>query len=223
MLGPCEGIMGEFTKEQLNCFKFTSVIKREFPIALRKTFKAMWDEKFGPSEIWDDSEGVRKSFLAKEGGAASTRVPTHISYEKWDCTAMFQATIYARSFAVPTLYDLYLRPLGLPPGSFHSSVLSPRGDPEETRALAIDQLRRLRISLVHLADDKMDKVTFDQNIHRTKEAFQALGISTEAIEKRRKSAESDLFTSESSKLRFQRNMAIAIGVGLLLLLTLLIN
>ena len=230
MQGPCEGIMGEFTKEQLNCFKFTSVVKRDFPIALSKTFKAMWDEKYGPSEIWDDSDSVRNSFLAKEGGAASTRVPTHISYEKWDCTAMFQATIYARSFAIRdstahpnTLHDLYLKPLGLPPGSFHSSVVSPRGDPEETRVLAIDQLRRLRISLAHLADDKMDKVTFDQNIQRTKEAFQALGISTEVIEKRGKSAESDLLTSESSKLRFQRNMALAIGVGLLLLLTLLIN
>ena len=230
MLGPCEGIMGEFTKEQLNCFKFTSVIKREFPIALRKTFKAMWDEKFGPSEIWDDSDSVRNSFLAKEGGASSTRVPTHTSYEKWDCTAMFQATIYARSFAIPdstahpkTLHDLYLRPLALLPGSFHSSVVSPRGDPEETRALAIDQLRRVKNLLAHLADDKMDQVTFDRNIHRTMEAFQALGVSTKEIQKLGNLPESDLLTSQSSKLRFQRNMAIATGVGLLLLLTLLIN
>ena len=230
MLGPCEGIMGEFTKEQLNCFKFTSVIKREFPIALRKTFKAMWDEKFGPSEIWDDSDSVRNSFLAKEGGAASTRVPTHIPYENWDCTAMFQATIYARSFAIPdstgnpkTLQDLYLRPLGLPSGKFHASVVSPRGDLEETRALAIDQLRRLRNSQAYLADDKMDKVTFDRNIHRTMEAFQALGVSTKEIQKLGNLPESDLLTSQSSKLRFQRNMAIATGVGLLLLLTLLIN
>ncbi|XP_044162788.1 uncharacterized protein LOC122947339 [Acropora millepora] len=209
--------MGEFTKEQLNCFKFTSVVKSEFPNALRKTFKAMWDEKYGPSEIWDDSDSVRNSFLAKEGGTGSTKVPTQESYEKWDCTALFQATIYAKSFAIPdskghlkTLYDLYLRPLGLPDGSFHSSVVSPRGDPEETRRLAIDQLRRLRNWLAHLADDKMDKVTFDQNIHRTMEAFQALGISTEVIEKRGKS---DFVTSQTSNLRFQRNMAI--GVGLL--------
>ena len=73
--------MGEFTKEQLNCLKFTSVVKREFPIALRKTFKDMWDEKFGPSEIWDDSDSVRNSFLAKEGGAGLTKVPTQESYE----------------------------------------------------------------------------------------------------------------------------------------------
>ena len=209
--------MGEFTKEQLNCLKFTSVAKRDFAIALRKTFKAMWDEKYGPSENWDDSDSVRNSFLAKEGGAGSTKVPTQESYEKWDCTALFQATIYAKSFAIPnstghlkTLHDLFLRPLGLPDRSFHSSVVSPRGDPEETRALAIDQLRRLRNWLAHLADDKMDKVTFDQNIKRTKEAFQALGISTEVIEKRGKS---DFVTSQTSKLKFQRNMAI--GVALL--------
>ena len=212
--------MGEFTKEQLNCLKFTSVVKRDFPIALRKTFKDMWDEKFGPSEIWDDSDSVRNSFLAKEGGASSTKVPTQESYEKWDCTALFQATIYAKSFAIPnskghpkTLYDLYLRPLGLPDGSFHLSVVSPRGDPEETRRLAIDQLRRLRNSLAHLADDKMDKVTFDQNIQRTVEAFQALGISTKRIQNLGKSPQSNLSTPETSNLRFQRNMAI--GVGLL--------
>ena len=228
MQGHCEGIMGEFTTEQLNCLKFTSVVKRDFPIALRKTFKLMWDEKFGPSELWDDSDSVRNSFLAKEGGASLTRVPTHISYEKWDSTALFQATIYAKSFALPdstghpkTLHDLYLRPLGLPFGSFHSSIVSPRGDPQETRALAIDQLRRLRISLAHLADDEMDQVTFDRNIHRTMEAFEALGVSTKAIQKLGNLPESDLPTLQSSKLRFQRNMAI--GVGLLLLLTLLIN
>ena len=188
-------------------------MKKEFPKALRKTFKVMWDEKFGPSEIWDDSESVRKSFLTKEGGAGSTMVPTQESYEKWDCTALFQATIYAKCFANSTgqtLKDLYLRPLGLPPRSFHSSVVSPHGHPEETRALAIDQLRRLRNSLAHLADDEMDDATFDQNIQCTIKAFQALEINTEVIEKRGKS---DFVTSQTSKLKFQRNMAI--GVALL--------
>ena len=112
-----EGKMIEFKKEQLNYFKFTSFVNSELLKALRKTFKATWDEKFGPSEFWDDSESVRKSFLSKEGGAASTKVPTQISYEKWDCTALFQATIYARSFANSTgqtLNDLYLKPLSLP-------------------------------------------------------------------------------------------------------------
>ena len=127
-----EGKMTEFKKEQLNHFKFPSIVNSELLKALRKTFKAMWDEKFGPSEIWDDSESVRKSFLAKEGGATETKVPTQISYEKWDCTTMYQATIYARSFADSTgqtLYCRYLKFLGLTSESFHSSVVSPRGDP----------------------------------------------------------------------------------------------
>ena len=205
--------MIEYTKEQLNYLKFTSFVNSELLKALRKTFKAMWDEKYGPSEIWDDSERVRKSFLSKEGGAASTKVPYQISYKEWDCTVMCQATIYAKSFANSTgqtLHDLYLRPLGLPFGRFHSSVVSPRGDPEETRALAIDQLRRLRISLAHLADDKMDKVTFDQNIQRTKEAFQALGISTKEIEELGNLPESELPTSQNTKLRWQRDMAFGV-------------
>ncbi|KAJ7384653.1 hypothetical protein OS493_020232 [Desmophyllum pertusum] len=48
---------------------------------------------------WDDSIAVRNLFLSTEGG--KTKVPTHLSYDEWDCTALFQATIYARSFALP--------------------------------------------------------------------------------------------------------------------------
>lgn len=208
-----EGKMIEFKKEQLNYFKFTSVVNDELLKALRKTFKAMWDEKYGPTEIWNDKESVRKSFLKKERGAAAFKVPTHISYEKWDCTAMCQATIYAKSFANgagQTLYDRYLKPIGLPPQSFHSSVVSPRGDPEETRALAIDQLRRLRNSQAHPTNDKMDKFTFDQNIQRTKEAFQALGISAKKIEELGNLPESELPTSQNTNLRWQRNMAFGV-------------
>ena len=206
-----EGKMIEFKKEQLNYLKFTSLVNDGMLKALRKTFKDMWDEKYGPSEIWNDSESVRKSFLKKEGGA--TKVPTQMSYEEWDCTAMCQATIYARSFANSagqTLNDRYLRPLRLPPESFHSSVVSPRGDPEETRSLAIDQLRRLRNSLAHPTDDKMDKFTFDQNIQRTKEAFQALGISTKKIEELSNLPESELPTSQNTKLKWERNMAFRV-------------
>ena len=208
--------MIEFKKEQLNYFKFTSVVNDELLKALRKTFKAMWDGKYGPSEIWNDSESVRKSFLKKEGGATSTKVPTQISYEKWDCSALFQATIYARSFANSTgqtLNDLYLKPLSLPAGTFHSFVVSPRGDLEETRALAIDQLRRLRNSQAHPNNDKMDKVTFDLNIQRTKEALKALDISTEEIEELGNLPESELPTSQNTKLRWQRD--VAFGVVLL--------
>ena len=210
-----EGKMIEFKKEQLNYFKFTSVVNDEILKALRKTFKAMWDEKFGATEIWNDSESVRKSFLKKEGGAK--KVPTQVSYEEWDCTAMYKATIYARSFANSagqTLNDRYLTPLSLPPEKFHSSVVSPRGDPEETRALAIDQLRRLRNSQAHSIKDKMDKFTFDQNIQRTKEAFQALGISTKEIEELGNLPESELPTSQNTKLKWQRDV-MAFGVVLL--------
>ena len=208
--------MIEYTKEQLNYLKFTSFVNSELLKALRKAFKAMWDEKYGPSEIWDDSERVRKSFLSKEGGAASTKVPYQISYKEWDCTVMCQATIYAKSFANSTgqtLHDLYLRPLSLPFGRFHSSVVSPRGDPEETRALAIDQLRQLRNSQAHPTNDKMDKVTFDLNVHRAKRAFQALGIRTKVIEELGNLPESELPTSQNTKLRRQRDL-MAFGVVL---------
>ena len=105
-----------FTSEQLNYFKFASIVLNEFAIALRQTYKSMWDNIFENRpgyQLWDNSTIVRKLFLAEEGG--KTKVPTHISYEEWDCTALFQATIYARYFATSdskghykTLGELYV-------------------------------------------------------------------------------------------------------------------
>ena len=177
-----------YTKEQLNFFKFSTLIVDEFPKALRQTFKHMW-ENFGPGSIWDDSEGVRNSFLTKEGG--KTKVPTGKSYKEWDCTALFQATIYARTFALSdskgnlkTLSKLYVEPRGsMPDGTFHGSVLSPTGNQAETFALAIDQLRLLRNSLSHLTSSKkINETTFDQYTELAKDAFEALGVATDSIE-----------------------------------------
>ena len=36
-----------FTNEQLNYFKFATIVQDEFPVALRQTFKSMWDNTFG--------------------------------------------------------------------------------------------------------------------------------------------------------------------------------
>ncbi|PFX16829.1 hypothetical protein AWC38_SpisGene18863, partial [Stylophora pistillata] len=114
--------------------------------------------------------------------------PTHISYEEWDCTALFQATIYARSFATPdskghyrTLGELYVRRHKVPHGKFHASVVSPSGNTAETFALAIDQLRLLRNSLCHSERSEIDKLTFDQYVQLAKEGFKALGINTDPI------------------------------------------
>ena len=177
-----------YKNEQLNLFKLLSLVLDEIPKALRQTFKHMW-ENFGPGSNWDDSEGVRDSFLTKEGG--KTKVPTDKSYEEWDCTALFRATIYARTFALPdskgnlqTLSKLYVEPRGsMPEGSFHASVLSPVGNQAETFALAIDQLRLLRNLLSHLSSsEKINKTTFDQYAELTKDAFTALGVATDSID-----------------------------------------
>ena len=103
------------------------------------------------------STAVRNLFLSTEGG--TTKVPTNRSYNEWDCTALFQATIYAKSFSMRyrTLSDLYVKPRAIPHGSFHGSVLSPVGDNAETFALAIDQLRRLRNTVCHSSRLEMDK------------------------------------------------------------------
>ncbi|XP_078370506.1 uncharacterized protein LOC144654284 isoform X2 [Oculina patagonica] len=179
-----------FTNEQLNYFKFSFVVLNEFPKALRKTFKHMWDNTFAylPGyQPWDDSITVRNMFLVAEGG--KTKVPTNISFDEWDCTALFQATIFARSFALPdstghhrTLSDLYVKPWGLPHGTFHSSVISPVGNKSETFALAIDQLRLLRNAFCHSFSPEIDKKTFSQYIQHTKDAIKALGVTTDPID-----------------------------------------
>lgn len=212
-----------YREDQLNFLKFTDIVTNDFPKALRQTFRLIWDRKFGPV-LWDDSEAVRKLFRAKEGG--TTKVPTHQSYEEWDCTALFQATIFAQSFALPdstshykTLNDLYVKPLGLPRGSFHASVVSSGGDYYETVALAIDQLRLLRNSLSHPAKGEMSKRTFNQYLQLVKDTFKALGLKTDKIDAI--SSESGFPTSEVADLKRKiqnRNMAIVglgIGVGLL--------
>ena len=197
-----------FTNEQLNYFKFASIVLNEFANALRQTFKSMWDNRFGyrPGyQMWDNSTLVRNLFLAEEG--RKTKVPTHISYEEWDCTALFQATIYARSFATPdskghykTLSEMYVRHHKVPPGKFHPSVVSPSGNTAETFALAIDQLRLLRNSLCHSDKSEIDKPTFDQYVQLAKEAFRALGIITDPIDAIGGLTESDFPTKEVRKL-----------------------
>jgi len=169
----------------------------------------MWDNKFGhlPSfQPWDDSIAVRNMFLGEEGGR--TKVPTNISYEEWDCTALFQATIYARSFSLPdsaghhkTLSDLYVKPRKLTHGSFHVSVVSPGGNDAETFALAIDQLRLLRNSLCHSTSSEIVKATFDLYVQHAKDAFKALGAKADSIDVIGGLNESDFPTEEVRKLK----------------------
>ena len=200
-----------FSDEQLNFFKFSSLVLNEFPKALRQTFKTMWDNTYGHRpgfQLWDDSTAVRKMFDSEEAKSGKkTKVPVLQSYNEWDCTNLFQATIFARSFASPastgsstTLNDLYVRPRAVPYGSFHACVVSPSGNTAETFALAIDQLRLLRNSLCHSIRSEMDKPTFDQRVNYTRDAFQALGVSTAPIDAVVSFSKSDFPTNEIRKL-----------------------
>ena len=218
-------IMSKFSLEQLNYFKFAAVVLGEFPTALRKVFVHLWDTKVAPTpsfKAWDDSLLVRNLFLNKEGGKTKS-VPTKKSYKEWDCTALFEATLYAQSFALPvpggkgkTLADLYVKPYRLPSGAFHSSVTSPSGDNDETFALALDQLRLLRNSLCHNSNSEIVKKTFDQYIQLSKDAFAALGQSFTRIDDIGKLAEGDFPTTRvqqlEEELRLEKWRAIEDGI-----------
>ena len=198
--------------EQLNYFKFATVVLDEFPTALRKVFVHLWDTKVAYTTgfiAWDDSLLVRNMFLKEEGGKTKS-VPTKKSYEEWDCTALFEATLYAQSFAVPgpgrkgkTLADLYLKGHRLSRGVFHPSVTSTSGNNDETIALALDQLRLLRNSLCHNHSSKIDKKTFDQYIQLSKDAFAALGQSSTRIDDIGKLAEGDFPTARVQQLELE--------------------
>ena len=214
-----------FTNERLNCLKFAHIVLNEFPKALRQTFKQKWNKTFEllPGfQPWDDSDDVRKLFLSTEGG--TSKVPTHLSYDEWDCTALFQATIYARSFALPDseghhriLHDLYLKSRKLPPKTFHSSVVSPTGDEAETFALAIDQLRLLRNSLCHVNKSEMDKTEFDKCVQLAKDAIKTLGVDTAPIDAVGSLAESDFPTEKVKKLENDKEKLVEVIYDLQLL------
>ena len=174
--------MGSFSAEQLNFFKFCAIVLDLFPAALRQVFVLMWDSLVAGTpdlQKWDDSTTVRNMFLAKEGGKIDY-VPTDKSYLEWDCTALFQATLFSKTFALPDgcgkrhmLYQLYVK---TPPiGAFHDCVSSSSGNTAETRALALDQLRLLRNVLCQLSSmQKIDKKTFDHYSMLARDAFTAL-------------------------------------------------
>ena len=199
-----------FRNEQFNYFKFASIALNEFPKALRQTFKSMWDNNLRHlpgHQPWDDSVKVRNLFLTFEGGPGKTKVPTNLSYEEWDCTALFQATIYANSFSMPdsrghlkTLGELHVKPRKLAPGVFHTSVVSPGGDNAETFALAIDQLRLLRNALCHSHSSEIEKTKFDHYVQLAKDAFKALGIKTDHVNVIGGLTESEFPTDEVRKL-----------------------
>ena len=201
--------MATFSLEQLNFFKFSSVVLDEFPIALRQVFVHMWDNQVAPTpgfQKWDDSPLVRNMFLSKEGGKTKY-VPTDKSYHEWDCTALFEATLYAQSFAIPdgsgglsTLNKLYVKPRHLLSGTFHP-VISIPGNEAETFALALDQLRLLRNALCHqTSTQKIDKTTFDYYIKLAREAFVVLKQDTTRIDEIGKLEEDDFPTARLQKL-----------------------
>ena len=202
--------MATFSLEQLNFFKFSSVVLDEFPLVLRHVFVKMWDNQVAPTpgfQKWDDSPLVRKMFLSKEGGKTKC-IPTGKSYHEWDCTALFEATLYAQSFAMPdgsgrsaSLDKLYVKPRRLPIGIFHPVVLSHSGNQAETFALSLDQLRLLRNTLCHqTSTQKIDKKTFAHYVQLARDAFAALGQDTTRIDEIGKLDEDDFPTSRLQKL-----------------------
>ena len=169
----------------------------------------MWDNQVAPTPgfpKWDDSPLVRNMFLSKEGGRTKY-VPTGKSYHEWDCTALFEATLYAQSFAIPdgsgglsTLNKLYVKPRHLLSGTFHP-VISIPGNEAETFALALDQLRLLRNALCHqTSTQKIDKTTFDYYIKLAREALAALKQDTSRIDEIGKLEEDDFPTARLQKL-----------------------
>ena len=184
------------------------MVLNEFPEALRQIFVYMWDKRIAPhhsNQVWDDSVGVHNLLLNIEG--PNTKIPKSSSFRDWDCTALFQATLYAKTFALPdskgnirTLGELYLKNHKPVPGPFHSPVASPSGAPNETIAWAIDQLRLLRNTLCHCSSSCVVKDTFDDYVKYAKEAFTAVNLSTRSLEIIDNLAESDFPIATVEKL-----------------------
>ena len=205
-----------FSKEELNFLKFSSIVLDEFPKVVRQIFITLWDSKIAvlPGyQVWDDSTAVRNMLLKSEGG--KTGIPINQSIGEWDCTALFQATIYAKTFGsssgkgpTKTLHDLYLKkkkPAAVP---FHPSVNSPTGNQDETYALAIDQIRLLRNTLCHSPKLGIAKADFDQFVQLAKDALTAAKVSTTFVNTIGGLTEDDFPTAKVNKLNksFQKEL-----------------
>ena len=205
-----------FSKEELNFLKFSSIVLDEFPKVVRQIFITLWDSKIAVlpgDQVWDDSTAVRNMLLKSEGG--KTGIPINQSIDEWDCTALFQATIFAKTFgsssgkgSTKTLNDLYLRgkkPTTVP---FHPSVNSPTGNQDETYALAIDQIRLLRNTLCHSAKPEISKADFDQFVQLAKDALTVAKVSTTSVDAIGGLTEDDFPTAKVNKLNtsFQKEL-----------------
>ena len=182
-----------FSKEQLNFFKFCTLVLDEFPKVLRQIFTTMWDRKIAtrPGFIpWDNSLRVRNMLLTSEGG--KTDIPTRKSIEEWDCSALFKATIYAKTFGLKTVKPTT--------GPFHSSVRSSTGIQDETYALVIDQLRLLRNTLCHLPVLEIVKPTFDHYVQLVIDALTAVNIDTAFVAAIGQMGEEDFPTAKAQEL-----------------------
>ena len=182
-----------FSKEQLNFLKFSTLVLNEFPKVLRQIFKTMWDRKIAtrPGFIpWDDSLRVRNMLLTSEGG--KTDIPITKSVEEWDCSALFKATIYAKTFG--------LKKVKPTPGPFHSSVRSSTGIQDETYALVIDQLRLLRNTLCHSPVLEIVKSTFDHYVQLVIDALTAVNIDTSFVAAIGQMGEEDFPTAKVQEL-----------------------
>ena len=195
----------QFTVEQLNFFKFQSIVRDEFPEAMRLVFKTMWDKRF-PAQPWDDSVAVRNQLKSHEAlNPQSKKIPTHTSYKTWDCTALVQATIFAFSFKDPAtgqiLNKKYLKSSAPPLHSLRSAVID-TGNQDETFALAIDQLRLIRNEVAHAFNTKIiDKTTFHHYIYHTKKVFEAIEYSTKFTDDISKIPEAEFPTGNVAKLK----------------------
>ena len=150
---------------------------------------------------WDDSPKVRSMLFTSEGG--KTDIPTNKSIDEWDCTALFKATIYAKTFGISkgsTLNDLYLKKIKPAPGCFHASVQSSSGNQDETRALAIDQLRLLRNRLCHSPKSEMVRSDFDNYVQLAGDALLAVNIDTTFVYRIRQMNEDDFPTKKVQEL-----------------------
>ena len=199
-----------FTKEQLNFFKFSTLVLNEFPKVLRQIFITMWNSKVAmkPGFItWDNSTTVRNMLLTSEGG--KSKIPTAKSIEEWDCTSLFQATIYAKTFSASstkrsTLNDLYLTKAKPTPGSFHLTVQSSTGSHDETYALVIDQLRLLRNTLCHSPKPEICKTDFDSYTQLVTNALTAVNIDTAFVDDISGMSEDDFPTEKVEELKASR-------------------
>ena len=171
----------EYTEEELNYFRASSITTRIIPDVLRDVFKQEWDTHLQASlDQWQDTAQNGIDFYNKESTINRKRNARLLARmrngntREWNCTCLFYAILYSDSVG-PRL---------------HATVRS-----------SVDDLREFRNMVSQSNDGRFTAADFHSSVQKVINAFTSLNIDTARVEEVKK--QRSFLTEESRGIQQQ--------------------